>query len=238
MILSRISASFRSRDWAAIVIEFLIVVLGIFAALQAENWNEERKDRQLEKVYLSRLVDETRDNLAMLNTYDRIYAEKVRFISALPAMPLGDAFRQDPSGFMDQLDISAYVAIPDMRSETYQELESSGRLSLIRDTNLRTAIANNLNDYRSVQPVLAEPIGDYRRILFETLPGQSYQEYRTGTGITDAAKTVAALETFRDDPRFAAAANAEIAYGSDTLFWIREFKQRTENILILLQAGG
>lgn len=36
-----------------------------------------------------------------------------------------------------QLDNSSRVVIPDLRAETYQELESSGRLSLLRDTEPR-----------------------------------------------------------------------------------------------------
>ena len=236
MILRRIGAAIRSRDWTAVAIEFAIVVLGIFVALQAENWNQGRRDRQLEQVYISRLIDETRANLEILNQLEQILEEKVHFILALPDLSLDDAFRRDPQAFMYQLDFSSYVAIPDMRSETYQELESSGRLSLLRDTELRSAIASNLNDYRSARPVYAEQIGDYRRILFETLPGRSYYDYRVGAGASDASAVVASVEAFRSDPRFEAAANAEITYGSDMLFYIREFKRRTEEILSLLQA--
>jgi hypothetical protein len=238
MILRRLGSALRARDWTAVAIEFAIVVLGIFAALQAENWNQERRDRQLEQVYISRLIDETRANLVLLSELERILEDKIDFILALPDLSLDEAFRLDPQAFMYQLDFSTYLAIPALRSETYQELESSGRLSLLRDTELRSAIASNLNDYGSAQPFYAEPIGDYRRILFETLPGRPYHEYRVGAGVSDAAAVVAAVEAFRSDPRFNAAANAEITYGADLLFYIRDFKRRTEEILSLLQANG
>jgi hypothetical protein len=39
---------------------------------------------------------------------------------------------------MYRLDNSSYVAMPDLRSESYQELESSGRLALLRDAQLRS----------------------------------------------------------------------------------------------------
>ncbi len=219
------------------MIEFSIVVLGIFFALQAENWNEGRRDRQLEQDYISRLIDETKANIDILTEHEQIFEEKVQFIFALPDLPLDDAFQRDPQGFMYQLDYSSYVQIPNLRSETYQELESSGRLALLRDARLRSAIASSINDYRSTQAVFIEPIGDYRRLLFETLPGRSYYDYRVGAGATDAAAIVASIETFRSDPRFEAAANAEITYGSDMLFFIRGFTQRSEQILSLLQVG-
>jgi hypothetical protein len=237
VFLRRIGAAIRARDWVAVAIEFMIVVLGIFVALQAEDWNQGRRDRQLEQEYISRLIDETVANLAILAQHEQIYEDKVHFIIALPDLTLVESLQRDAHAFLSQLDNSSYVQIPDLRSETYRELESSGRLLLLRDSQLRSAIASNLNDYRSTRPVFVEPIGEYRRMLFETLPGQSIYEHRVGNEITDVAAIVASIEALRNDPRFGAAANAEIAYGSDALFWVRQFKTRTEQVLALLQAG-
>ncbi len=237
MILRRFSTAIRTRDWVAVAIEFAIVVLGIFVALQADNWNQGRKDRQLEQVYISRLIDETRANVEILTQHEQIFQEKIQFILALPELPLDGAFERDPQEFMHQVDYSTYVQIPNLRAETYQELESSGRLALLRDARLRSAIASSLNDYRSVRAVFSEPIGNYRRLLFETLPGRSFYHYRVGRGATDATAVVVSLETFRSDPRFEAAANTEVTYGSDALFYVREFRQRAEDILSLLEAG-
>jgi hypothetical protein len=237
VILNRIATALRGRDWAAVAIEFAVVVLGIFVALQAENWNQERTNRQLEQVYISRLADETRANLSSLKQHEQIFEEKVQFIFSLPDLHLDEAIQRDPDAFIYQLDNSAYVAIPDLRSETYEELESSGRLALLRDAQLRGAIASNLNDYRSVRPVLSQPIGGYRRLLFETLPGRSYYDFRFGTGDADSAAITASVEAFRSDPRFEAAANAEISYGSDVLYWVRVFIRRSEGVLALLEAS-
>lgn len=237
MILKRMSKAIRARDWTAITIEFAIVVLGIFVALQSDNWNQRRLDRQLEQDYLVRLADETRHNLNILNQSEQIFEAKIRFILNLPEMRLEEAVQKDPQAFMNEVDYSSWVGIGDLRSETYQELENSGRLSLLRDSNLRNAIASNLNDFNSTRLVFNEQIGEYRRILFETLPGRSYYDFRVGAGTTDGLAVVTALETFRTDPRFEAAANAEVTYGADTLFWIREFKRRTEEILSLFDAN-
>ena len=236
VILNRIATALRGRDWTAVAIEFAVVVLGIFVALQAENWNQERTNRQLEKVYISRLVAETTANLSSLKEHEQVFEEKIQFILSLPDLHLDEVIQRDPDAFMYQLDNSAYVALPDLRSETYEELESTGRLALLRDAQLRGAIANNLNDYRSLRPVVSQSIGGYRRLLFETLPGRSYYDFRFGTGDTGSAAIAASVEAFRSDPRFEAAANAEITYGSDVLYWVRVFIQRTEVLLALLEA--
>lgn len=234
----RLAQALRDQNWAAAGIEFLIVVLGIFVALQADNWNQDRKDRQLERIYIARLVDETKANLDILVDHEQIFEDKVQFILELPDLPVDDTFQRNPQDFMYQLDFSTYVQLPDLRSETYQELESSGRLGLVRDARLRRAIASNLNDYRSTRAVFSKPIGNYRRLLFETLPGRSYYDYRVGAGPADAAAIVASIEALRSDPRFEAAANAEVTYGSDALFYVREYRQRSEEILSLLQAAN
>lgn len=237
MILNRIATAIKSRDWAAVAIEFAVVVLGIFVALQVEDWNQERNDRRLEKVYLSRLIDETKANLETLRQYDQIYEDKIQFIFAVPDMRLEDTVGRDPDAFVQQLDNSSWIGIPDLRSESYEELESSARLALLRDAELRSAIASNLNDYRSTRPVFDLPIGHYRRQLFETVPGRLFYDLRVGNGVADAAAIIDVVERFRSDPRFEAAANAEIAYGSDVLYWVREFIRRSEQILARLEAA-
>jgi hypothetical protein len=236
LILNRISTAIRKRDWMAVAIEFAVVVLGIFVALQAEGWNQERTDRRLEQVYIARLTDETRANLETLRQHEQIYEDKVRFIMALPGMNLDQVVEDDTGAFMHRLDNSSYIAIPDLRSESYDELESSGRLALLRDARLRSEIASNLNDYRSARPVFDRPFGGYRRLLFETLPGQSYYVFRHGSGAPDASTIAAAMELLRSDPRFGPAANAEISYGSDVLYWVRFFIERSERVLDLLEV--
>lgn len=235
--VGRLARALRDQNWAAVAIELLVVVLGVLVALQADNWNQTRKDRQLEQVYISRLIDETNASLDILRAHEQIFEGKVRFILELPDLPLRGAFERNPEEFMHQLDISTYVQTPNVRSEAYQELESSGRLALLRDSRLRNAIASTHNDYRSTQPVFVEPIGDYRRLLFETLPGRSFYDYRIGAGVADTAAVLASVDEFRNDPRFESAANAEVTYGSDALFYMREFRQRYEEILSLLQAS-
>jgi hypothetical protein len=41
MILNRLSKSIRKQDWFAVLIEFIVVVAGIFAGLQANEWAQE-----------------------------------------------------------------------------------------------------------------------------------------------------------------------------------------------------
>lgn len=44
------------RFWVSSISEFVIVILGILIALQINNWNEKRKDKNLEKIILNEFL--------------------------------------------------------------------------------------------------------------------------------------------------------------------------------------
>ena len=70
MILRRLSQSLKEQNWTAIVIEFILLVSGVFLGIQVANWNAERVDNERAQAYLERIRD---DINADLNNYqDRL----------------------------------------------------------------------------------------------------------------------------------------------------------------------
>ncbi len=55
MIIRRILDALRKPEWGTALIEFLIVVIGIFLGLQISNWNEDRKAEAEGHFYLDLL---------------------------------------------------------------------------------------------------------------------------------------------------------------------------------------
>ena len=55
MILRKLAAAIEEQNWFTVVLEILIVVVGIFIGLQVDGWNEARKDKAKEGIYLERL---------------------------------------------------------------------------------------------------------------------------------------------------------------------------------------
>lgn len=45
MILRRLAESLRNQNWMTFLVELVLVVVGIFIALQVDDWNQARKDR-------------------------------------------------------------------------------------------------------------------------------------------------------------------------------------------------
>jgi len=55
MILSRLTSAVREQNWAAVTIEFVIVLSGVIIGFQATAWNEARQDAERESLIISRL---------------------------------------------------------------------------------------------------------------------------------------------------------------------------------------
>ena len=63
MILRRIASSLKRLDLVSFLIELLLVIAGVLAALQVNNWNEERKDQDGLALSLTRLEAEAKFNI-------------------------------------------------------------------------------------------------------------------------------------------------------------------------------
>ena len=53
MLLRRVIEHVRDQNWTAAVLDFLIVVIGVFIGIQVANWNDQRAERQQESFFLN-----------------------------------------------------------------------------------------------------------------------------------------------------------------------------------------
>lgn len=63
MILRRIVEHVKAQNWFAVMLDFFIVVLGVFIGIQAASWNQARQDRQEERRYYGQLLVDLRADL-------------------------------------------------------------------------------------------------------------------------------------------------------------------------------
>ena len=136
MILRRVIDHFRKQEWTAIVIDFLIVVLGVFVGIQVSNWNAARLADRESRVVSAQLIEDLQAE-AWNFQYLLEYSDDVLKSAELALAALeGRVARND-----EQLLINAYRATqyrePRRRRSTYDELISTGEFGLIRDRELR-----------------------------------------------------------------------------------------------------
>lgn len=61
MILRRLSQSIKEQNWTAIIIEFVLLVSGVFLGIQVSNWNAERIERSKQAMVLDAFRVDIRD---------------------------------------------------------------------------------------------------------------------------------------------------------------------------------
>ena len=234
MILRRLADAIRRQDWVTVSIEFVIVVLGIFVGLQVDGWNQARNEQSLEKEYLDRLLADTQWNIDNFRELESVYESKSAFIISLLGAPAIDLYRAAPKEFFREFGYSNYIALPAVKAATFSELESSGRLSLLRDVALRDELASFYSNYQLIQDILDEPIGDYRRLIHETIPGDLYYRLALAENSVDPEGIGEALSNLQANARFEASANAEIAYATQLIIWLRRHRLQAENIVTMI----
>lgn len=146
--------------------EFLVIVVGILVALAVDGWVQDREDRQAEAKYLERLIEDLEWDLAQM---DEVLESKLHFDRAITGVLrlLGDPHAETKGRAFTLPDgtepLAAPVPPPDLpedsvveafsqafggmrefdhRRGTYDELISTGATRVLRDSDLRSAIAS------------------------------------------------------------------------------------------------
>lgn len=166
MILSRLVAHLKQQHWTGVLIELVIVVLGVFIGLQVNNWNDDRRDRVLERQYLGRLredfalsVKQAADNVQWMQEQFELEG---KMVERLRDCSLDPAQRAD---FARGIYVAGrFESIPLVRG-TIDELKSTGRLGLIRSVDLRRSISNAVQAQESNAEVHGRIVARHRSLI-------------------------------------------------------------------------
>lgn len=69
MLLRRISQHVKAQNWFAVVLDFVIVVVGILIAFQISNWNESRQDNLIYQQARQSVIEEANMNLVFAKEF-------------------------------------------------------------------------------------------------------------------------------------------------------------------------
>ena len=173
MILRRMTANFRRQDWTAVVVELLIVVLGVFIGLQVNNWNEARHDRALEHQYIQRLHDDfmlsikhAETNIANMQAQ---FVLEGRMVDRLRECHLDEGQRAD---FAKGIYLVGRFEGPTLVRGTINELQSTGRIGIIRNLLVRQGLSDIVEAQESDSQILGY-------IVARATPQIAYVDART-----------------------------------------------------------
>ena len=105
MILRRLTANFKTQNWIAIAIDFLIVVVGVFVGIQASNWNQARLEKRETEHLLKRIEPQIDQILVFAASAREYYATTRQFAETAFA-----GWNGDPKVGDNDFVIAAYQA--------------------------------------------------------------------------------------------------------------------------------
>lgn len=177
MVIRRIREHAANANWFAVGIDILIVVIGVFLGMQANNWNEARVERQQGESYRARLIEDLRANESdlkqRLDYYRQVRGHAFRALEVLerPSRPAREQFLIDA--------FQATQIVPRTLSRfTYDELIAAGGMAHFGDSSLRTKVKNYYAGMATAETTLRST-PPYRELLRRVMPYATQQRART-----------------------------------------------------------
>jgi hypothetical protein len=225
-------------NWPGALGEFVIIVMGVLAALAVDQWRDEYDDRKTESEYLDRIRVDVERDIEKFSSEIVVLEKKADFLQSLLDKTTGSRFSEDPIGLMEAKVYSSFRGLPESASTTFDELKSTGRLALIRDLQIRNAMSEYYSAYASLNAqVNLFPFGDYGRLVLGIVPGDISREWRLSNTISKPDEFLQSLRLLEEHPDLPAAANIEITYGTALQFYVTLFRDRARELLLRLNEG-
>ena len=137
MILRRVIEHMKHQHWTAVFIDFVIVVLGVVIGLQVNNWNEQRRDRARERVYLENIAAELDESIASISRSIALTEQRIGLDELLiKASSDSEAVRAEPGRFIYAITRGGWTFAPTLSGNTFEEIKASGNLAIFRDRTL------------------------------------------------------------------------------------------------------
>lgn len=214
----------RNRDWSALGLELLVVVVGVFLGLQVDNWNEARIQQNEVESYYDRLIEDLRANeqdlVARQDYYRQVHSHGQAALATL---------RETREGLTGQFLVDAYQATQIWQfvfnRATFDEILSTGAMDTFPDLVARRRISNYYVIAGSVTNLLRDE-NAYREAVRSHLPVdvQRRIEENCGDVVTTTASGAVGNSLATDCPLVLD--DAEVAIAIDSLLSAPDLESR------------
>jgi hypothetical protein len=220
--------------------EILLVVIGIVIALQINIWNENRIDKRVEQSYITRLLQENKKDLASFTgEISRLQKHNSIILS------LSEVFKDSDS--RDSLlvkRVEEYVVFGTLYPNfvpsvsTYEDLSSTGNLSLISDTELREKIVAHYEAYKFVAAnfrINADWAVPIDAPLFTDTDALKFEPKTTSMLFPSASIEARALEIRSQQDVYLRNAAVHFWINEDCLMYLEKIKKETFELIETLE---
>jgi hypothetical protein len=123
--------------------EFAIIVLGVLCALAADSWVRSGIDRSVERIYLERFLDDIRYDIEEYEFVLTQYAKGDSASSWLFELAVdGELESTNPNELPSAVFMAALNRSPDLSRGTWEEALASGRIALVQNQEVLSALAS------------------------------------------------------------------------------------------------
>lgn len=134
--------------------EIFLVVFGILIALQINTWNEDYQNSNKETVYLMSLKDDLEKQIDLFNNNNVLYLQLISTGESI----LADYIIKDNLSEIDsinkKLSFMMYSTSYPEISTTFNELNTTGQLKVIKEKALRSMIIKYYQDSESAEEII------------------------------------------------------------------------------------
>ena len=180
MLLRRFMAHIQQQNWFAVTLDIIVVIVGIFLGMQVADWNEQRKEREVEQQFLNRLLADAETNRIDLNSLIEHFTRQVDAIYELGQATSAKSLQGYDESKIER-GIYSLLSFPSIRfrSGTTGELLSAGKMDLIQDDEVKTLLLEQNALYEFVMTQHR----DFRLFLIDKQ--EQYDSYTTYITLPD-----------------------------------------------------
>lgn len=143
LILRRLAQAFRQQNWFALALELVIVVIGIFIGLEANDWNQKRLERESDQRALALFVDELQLMLEEARIDLRYATASMQDLSSGTEIALKcDASTEERARLAAAIGSTLNWRVPDVRPSGLAEIGDSGTLARLGNPDLSRAVGS------------------------------------------------------------------------------------------------
>lgn len=214
MLLRRIIEHLKVQNWVAVLLDFLIVVVGVFIGIQVANWNDERQAQQERATSMDRLQTEAELSVDFIRTVvDQYHRTVDARASVLKKAADGriDAIKQDEIVLaVNYLPFFQPVAAP---RGVYDEVIAAGQFSDLGDDSVRRVITRYYSEINNLNSVMTSQrnLSDYLSVLYHPAVRKEFDP----EDFTTQTNTVVDTEMALEDPTFVK--SLQIGHGRQVL---------------------
>jgi hypothetical protein len=172
--------------WSYGIGELFIVVVGVLIALAIEQWNSDRLDRVEEVEIIDRFIADLREDLEGVSRIQNILPKKKTQLQRIyDALESSDERPTDMGGFLADVVASTTQGWNQKRARrmTFDEMLSSGKFSLIRNTSIRATISDYYDFEANERARAEERETGYPDMSYQLVPRAT--EFELATDLSD-----------------------------------------------------